>query len=159
MADKSALIAMIRPAVEAADMEFWGLEMTVSSRSALLRVYIEHENGVTVDDCARVSHQISGVLDVEDPITLDYRLEVSSPGWDRPLFTEAQYQRFVGSKLKIKTILPVAGRRNFTGHLNAVTDGKLNIGLTPEDHVELALDQIDKAHVVPDIEAELSKKR
>lgn len=159
MADKSALIAMLKPAVEAAGMEFWGLELLVSQRHALLRVFIEHEDGVTVDDCARVSHQISGVLDVEDPISTEYRLEVSSPGWDRPLFTEQQFARYVGGKIKFKTILPVQGRRNFTGTLDAVQDGTITLALDAETRVNISLSQIDKAHVVPDVQAELSKKR
>lgn len=159
MADKATLEALVKPAVEAAGMQLWGLEYQVLNRRALLRIYIDHADGVTVDDCALVSHQVSGVLDVADPINSDYRLEVSSPGWDRPLFTAEQYIRFVGQSLKVKTVLPVAGRRNFTGLLLQADHEQIVLQLEPEKTVSILLDQIDKAHVVPDIEAELQKSK
>lgn len=159
MADKATLTALVKPAVEAAGMQLWGLEYQVLNRRALLRIYIDHENGVTVDDCALVSHQVSGVLDVADPIASDYRLEVSSPGWDRPLFTAEQFMQFVGQTVKVKTVLPVAGRRNFTGQLQHADAAHIRLQLEPEKSVDIAFEQIDKAHVVPDVAAELQRAK
>jgi len=88
-----ALQAMLAPAVAAVGFELWGVEFFQQGRHSVLRLFIDGPEGVGVDDCARVSHQASGVLDVEDPIAGEYTLEVSSPGWDRPLFTLAHYAR------------------------------------------------------------------
>jgi len=81
------LITMLQPAVEACGFELWGLEFFPQGKRSVLRIYIEGTEGVTVEGCSLVSHQVSGILDVEDPISGEYLLEVSSPGWDRPLFT------------------------------------------------------------------------
>jgi len=159
MADKATLEALVKPAVEATGMQLWGLEYQVLNRRALLRIYIDSPNGVTVDDCALVSHQVSGVLDVADPISSDYRLEVSSPGWDRPLFTAEHFIQFVGQSIKVKTVLPVAGRRNFTGQLVAADHEQITLQIEPEKSVRILVEQIDKAHVVPDVEAELQKAK
>ena len=78
--------ALLEPTIEALGFELWGLEYLSQGRHTLLRLYIDGENGVTVDNCAEVSRHVSGVLDVEDPITGEYTLEVSSPGVDRLLF-------------------------------------------------------------------------
>lgn len=159
MADKATLTALVKPAVEAAGMQLWGLEYQVLNRRALLRIYIDHANGVTVDDCALVSHQVSGVLDVADPINSDYRLEVSSPGWDRPLFTAEHFIQYVGQNIKVKTVLPVAGRRNFTGLLQQADHDQITLQLEPEKSVNIPVEQIDKAHVVPDVAAELQRAK
>lgn len=158
MADKALLTELIKPAVEAAGMEFWGLEF-IAGRRSLLRIYIDHAEGVDVDDCAQVSHQVSGVMEVSDPIKAAYRLEVSSPGWDRPLFVPEQYPRFIGAKLKIRTIIPQEGRRNFAGELLAVEDDSIRLQLDAETQISLKFDQIDKAHIVPDVEAEMRNKK
>jgi ribosome maturation factor RimP len=97
-----------------------------------------------------VSHQVSGVLDVEDPIAGPYDLEVSSPGLDRPLFTAEQFARFIGRKARIRLSVPLAGRRNFSGVLEGVEDNAVLLG---EDGVQfrLSLSAIDKARLVPDV--------
>ncbi|MFN4292135.1 MAG: ribosome maturation factor RimP [Permianibacter sp.] len=159
MADKASLEALVKPAVEAAGMQLWGVEYQVLNRRALLRIYIDSPDGVTVDDCALVSHQVSGVLDVADPISGDYRLEVSSPGWDRPLFTAEQFIQFVGQNVKVKTVLPVAGRRNFTGQMISADSEQITLQIEPEKTVRILVEQIDKAHIVPDVEAELQKAK
>ncbi len=158
MATKDELAALIQPAVAAAGVDFWGLEFLQTQRSSLLRIYIDHADGVTVEDCARVSHQVSGVLDVADPINGEYRLEVSSPGWDRPLFRAEQYPAYVGQKLKVKTLVPLQGRRQFTGVLESCTGGAITLKLSEDKIVTLDFAQIDKAQVVPDYEAEMRKK-
>ena len=88
----------------------------------MLRVYIDSENGVGVDDCAKVSRQVSGVLDVEDPISGEYTLEVSSPGMDRPLFKLSQYQDYIGHVVQLRLRMPFDGRRKFKGVLNGIED-------------------------------------
>ena len=101
---------LLRPTVEALGFELWGLEYRAQGRRTLLRLYIDSESGVTVDDCAAVSHHISGVLDVEDPISGEYTLEVSSPGVDRLLFRLEHYPPYVGEwiELRLRTSKVVA---------------------------------------------------
>ncbi len=144
------LAQMLAPAVAACGVQLWGVEFFPQGRRSVLRVYIDSPEGVTVDMCGVVSHQVSGVLDVEDPIAGEYVLEVSSPGWDRPLYTQEQYRRYVGSQVHLRLCVPVQGRRRYTGLLQSVDEtGKLRL-LVDGNEVELALSQIDKGHVVAD---------
>ena len=139
---------MITPAVEALGYEMWGLEFHGHGRPPLLRVYIDSENGITVDDCAAASRQISGVLDVEDPISSEYTLEVSSPGMDRPLFTLDQFGRYVGEWVKVKLRAPFDGRRNFRGRLNAVEGDEIVVAVDESEYL-LPIELIEKANVIP----------
>ena len=148
MAQASAqLQAIIESAVTALGFELIGIEHLSQGRHSLLRIYIDHEDGIDVEDCAEVSRQVSAVLDVEDPIKGEYTLEVSSPGLDRPLFTEAHYQRYSGSLAEIRLRAPLEGRRKFRGRLQGVSDGKVLIEV---DGVEYAvpLDGIEKANLI-----------
>ncbi|WP_373092214.1 ribosome maturation factor RimP [Zhongshania sp.] len=139
---------LVRPGVEALGYQLWGLDHQSQGRHTLLRVYIDSEEGIGVDDCAKVSHQISGVLDVEDPIAGEYNLEVSSPGMDRPLYTLEQYAQYIGSDISVRLRVPFEGRRKFLGRLTGIEDG--DVVLTAEEHEYLLpFDQIDKANVVP----------
>ena len=146
---EETLKAMIAPVVEALGCEFWGLEYLSSGRSALLRIYIDRdEQGVTVEDCEKVSRQVSSLMDVEDPIRGEYTLEVSSPGLERPLYTLEQFQRYVGEEVAVKLRFPYEGRRKFKGRLNGV-EGE-DILLVVEDHEYLfPVDSVEKANVVP----------
>ncbi|MEN9461286.1 MAG: ribosome maturation factor RimP, partial [Pseudomonadota bacterium] len=104
----TALQQLFEPAVTALGYELVGVErLSFGRRGALLRVYIDSPTGITVDDCGRVSHQISGILDVEEPIKSDYTLEVSSPGLDRPLFALEHYVRFVGKEVSLRLHRPI----------------------------------------------------
>lgn len=143
----SRLHGLIEPVVNALGYELVGIEQTSGGRAAVLRIYIDQEDGITVDDCERVSHQVSGLLDVEDPIRGGYVLEVSSPGLDRPLFRKADFDRFSGSEVKVRLAKPVAGRRNFTGVLRGL-NGNLVVLEVDEDVFELPLDAIQKARLV-----------
>lgn len=109
---------------------------------------VESAQGVTLDDCTRVSRQVSGVLDVEDPIEGEYSLEVSSPGDDRPLFRLEHYQRFIGHLIRVRLVVPIDGRRSVTGHIVAIEDGKV---VVEEDEVqwELSMEQISLGRLVP----------
>ncbi|MBL8398703.1 MAG: ribosome maturation factor RimP [Candidatus Accumulibacter sp.] len=120
-----------------------------SQRGSVLRVFIdkpEKPRGVDIEDCALVSNQLSRVLIVED---IDYdRLEVSSPGLDRPLKKEADYERFAGSEISLKLRLPLAGRRNFSGQLVGVQDGRIRLR-SDSGEFEFDLSDIDKARLIP----------
>lgn len=151
------LQAMIAPAVTALGYELWGVEYHSHGRQPLLRVFIDSENGITVEDCAAASRQISAVLDVEDPISTEYTLEVSSPGMDRPLFTLDQFSRYIGEWVKAKLRAPFEGRRNFRGVLRGVEGDE--VVLVVDDHEYLLpLELIEKANVVPRFEHEKGNK-
>ena len=152
MSKHARLQELIAPAVTALGFEFVGLELIQTGRSTTLRVYIDHPNRVSVDDCAKVSHQIGSVLDVEDPIQNEYRLEVSSPGIDRPLFVPAHYAAVVGQTIKLKLAVPQKGRRNFKGVLVSVDDENIVLDVDGET-VTLPHSQIDRGNLVPDYQA------
>lgn len=139
---------LIEPVVSGLGYELVGVEYISQGRRSVLRIYIDHEDGITLDDCGRVSHQVSGVLDVEDVIRGQYTLEVSSPGLDRPLFTKEQFKRFLGSEIKIRLSVPVDGRRKFKGVLRNVGDTDV---LLQEDDNEISLpfSAIEKANLIP----------
>gem|GEM_PF-16927 len=142
------VLNLIEPAVSSLGFEFVGAEYLPSGKHSVLRIYIDHENGVTLDDCAKVSHQVSGILDVEDIIRGQYNLEVSSPGLDRPLFTKAHFQKFVGSQVKLVLAVAVDGRRKFQGILEQF-DG-VNVVLDVDGStVELPFENIDRANLIP----------
>lgn len=142
------LHAMFLPSVEAMGCELWGIEYVAQGRRSLLRVFIESDQGITVEDCERVSRQISSVLDVEDPITGEYTLEVSSPGADRLLFTLPQFARFIGEQVSVRLRVPFDGRRNFKGLLKAVEDQDVVVEIDAEEYL-LPIDTIEKANIVP----------
>ena len=148
MAGIAQLNTLFAPVVEGLGYEFVGLEYFSGSSPAILRIYIDHEQGITVDDCAAVSRQVSAVLDVEDPIAGEYTLEVSSPGMDRPLFIAAHYQQFIGNKIKCKLRMPQDGRRNFAGKLLEASDDKIVLSVD-NDEFELFIEDIEKANIVP----------
>jgi len=144
------LARLIESAVAPMGYELVGVEYLSNGTSgSLLRVYIDHANGITVDDCARVSHQISGVLDVEDPIRENYSLEVSSPGLDRPLFVRQDFERFAGRGANLKTRSKLHDRRRFKGLLKGTEGDDVLIEVEGE-LFRLPLEQIDKARLVPD---------
>ena len=144
------LTALIEPAVEALGYELVGIEFVARGHHGLLRLYIDNEDGITLDDCEKVSHQVSGVLDVEDPIPGQYSLEVSSPGLDRPLFKAAHYERFAGHEVKLQSNAPVDGRRRFKGILQGIRDNEVVIEVDGKE-VRLPLESIEKARLVPDV--------
>ena len=146
---EAKLAELLEPAIQSLDCELWGLEYLQQGRHGLLRVYIERpETGVTVDDCERVSRQVSSVLDVEDPISGAYTLEVSSPGLDRRLFTLEQCADYVGEQLKVRLRANFDGRRNFSGVLAEIEDGQLVIR-SGEDQYTFPFETVERATVVP----------
>ncbi len=147
-AQRDKLEELLRPGVEALGFELWGVEYQSHARRSMLRIYIDAEQGISVDDCAKVSHQVSGVLDVEDPITGEYTLEVSSPGMDRPLYHLEQYTKYIGSDVSIRLRIAFEGRRKFLGRLVAVEGDEVVIQLDGHEYL-LPFDQIDRAQIVP----------
>lgn len=139
---------MLKPIVESLGCQLWGIDHISQGKHSTLRIYIEREEGVTVDDCAAVSHQVSGILDVEDPISGVYTLEVSSPGMDRPLFTLEHFIAFAGSKVQIRLRVPFDGRRNFKGILNGI-EGEDILLVVEDEEFLLPIDLIDRAQVIP----------
>lgn len=151
MSKEQQLQVMLTPAVTALGYEFWGLEYLTHGRQAVLRVFIDGAKGISADDCALVSRQLSAILDVEDPIAVEYTLEVSSPGMDRPLFTLAQFERYRGEQVRIRLRAPFEGRRNFAGRLVGIEAE--DIVVVVEDHEYLLpIEMIDKAQLVPHFE-------
>lgn len=116
---------LIRPTVESMGYELWGCEYLAQGKHSLLRVYIDKPEGVGVDDCQTISHQISALLDVDDPIPGQYCLEVSSPGVPRPLFHKEHYQRYVGLSVQIKLFRPIIGMRKCEGVIVSADDKAL----------------------------------
>lgn len=147
MANVSQVQELIEPAVTALGYELWGVQLLSQGRHSTLRIFIDKEDGINVDDCAAVSHQVSGILDVEDPIKSQYTLEVSSPGLDRPLFKLEQYQRYVGEDIALRLRVPVDGRRKFSGLLKAVEADNIIVRVEDEEFI-LPFESIDKANVV-----------
>lgn len=140
---------MLAPAVAVAGFELWGVELFQQGRHSVLRLYIDGPDGVGVDDCATVSHQASGVLDVEDPIASEYTLEVSSPGWDRPLFTLAQYGLYTGKEVSLRLASPLNGRRRYKGVVLQVANDVIELQVDGEV-VRVPFATIDKGNVVPE---------
>ncbi|WP_077316203.1 ribosome maturation factor RimP, partial [Vibrio gazogenes] len=114
------LSELLEAPVVAAGYELVGLEFVRAGAHSTLRIYIDHDNGITVDDCAEVSRQVSAVLDVEDPISVAYNLEVSSPGMDRPLFKSEHYEQFIGHEVNIVLKMAVGNRRKWKGIIQSV---------------------------------------
>ena len=143
---REGLTALIEPAVERLGFELVELEYGSGRAHALVRVFIDREGGVTVDDCTRVSRELSALLDVEDPIPTAYTLEVSSPGFDRVLRTRAHFGRFVGSRVFVELKEPRSGRRRYTGRLLTVDDVGIALEVDREQ-VAVAFEEIGKARL------------
>ena len=124
-----------------------GIEYVKNGQNTVLRIYIDSDQGISIEDCERVSHQVNGILEVEDPISSAYSLEVSSPGFDRPLFKQKDFERFVGVKAKVVMKLPIQGRRNFKGLLDGFSEGNILIEVDGEVY-ELPLTKMSKARLV-----------
>lgn len=138
---------MLQGAVEDLDCELWGIECQRAGRFMTVRLFIDKEGGVGVDDCADVSRQVSAILDVEDPIADKYNLEVSSPGLDRPLFTLEQFQRYVGEDIAVHLRIPVLDRRKWQGKLEKIENDMLTLIVDGQEQI-LIFGNIQKANVI-----------
>ena len=125
--DPFGIVPIVEPVIISMGYDLWGVECHTGIKVARVCIYIDRSQGVTLDDCSRVSQQLSAVMDVEDPIDVPYTLEVSSPGINRPLFSIEQMRGTVGSKVKIKTLWLIEERRNICGILEEVQDEEIKV--------------------------------
>ena len=147
MAVSDQIEILVEAPIESLGYMLVGVEYIKNGRDTVLRIYIDAEQGISIEDCERVSHQVGGILEVEDPISSAYSLEVSSPGFDRPLFKQRDFERFIGAEAKIAMKLPVQGRRNFKGQLHGFIDGNIVIDVDGELY-DLPLTKLAKARLV-----------
>ena len=139
---------MLGSTVMALGYELWGVEHIAQGRHSVVRVYIDSPGGITVDDCTTVSQQVSSVLDVEDPITGEYTLEVSSPGMDRLLFKIAQYAGYIGEMVELRLRSAFEGRRKYRGILKGIEGEDVVIQIDDQEFL-LPYGAIEKARVQP----------
>ncbi len=142
---------IIEPVINALGVELDDIEFKKMRGKALLRVFIEKEGGVTIDDCEAVSREIEAVLDVEDPIPCAYVLEVSSPGLDRPLKSEKDFRRFSGRTVRVVTREPVDGQTFFIGRLVEAGDEKISLLLPEKRKVTIPYGNISRARLEVEI--------
>ena len=142
---------LVEPILDELGFELVNVEYLSERGRWVLRIYIDKEGGVTIDDCAMISGELGDLIDIKGIIEHEYVLEVSSPGLDRPLKREADFLRVIGKKIKVRMTVPVNGRRNFSGYLKDMRDQILYIeaegGL-----VTLSWPEIDKANLVYEFE-------
>jgi len=140
------------PILESMGLELVDIEFGKVGRDAILRLFIDKEGGIMLDDCANVSHELSMILDVEDAISCNYTLEVSSPGLDRPLKKPSDYERFSGRLIKVRTYEPLQDdkgnkRKTFLGKLEGLFDGVIRMTLTEGQSASIPLDRVAKANL------------
>jgi ribosome maturation factor RimP len=156
---RDALLRLIEPVVEALEYELVDIEYAQAGRGGVLRIFIDRPAAgagagdaalcVTVDDCARVSHAVSELLEVEDPIKGHYTLEVSSPGFDRILRKRAHFDRFIGERIFAELKLPINGRRRYVGVLKSIAGDAIVVEVDGQAH-DLPLERIQKARLRPE---------
>ena len=144
------LRSLIEPVVTGMGFELWGVEYLTQGRYSVLKIFIDSENGIDVDDCASVSRQVGSLLDVEEPLRGQYTLEVSSPGMDRRLFTFEQFDLMKGFQVKLKLNKPFDGKKRFAGLLVGTEDKEVVLRVGEEETL-FPYEMIDRANVVPEI--------
>lgn len=145
---RAQLEELLAPSIEAMGYTCWGIEYISQGKHSILRIFIEKEDGITLDDCQAVSSQVSGILDVEDPISTEYQLEVSSPGMDRQLFKDWQYEKYKGYVVQLKLNMAFEGKRKYQGLISGMENGDVVIVVDDHEYL-LPLDIIEKAQIVP----------
>ena len=147
---RDQLIELLEPVVSRLGYELWELEYGARPGGGLLRLYIDSPDGISVDDCERVSRAVSEELDAADPISTEYTLEVSSPGLDRVLRTQQHFERFAGEQVKLEMTQAVNGRKRFAGRLTDVSSGEITLEVDGAA-VQLPIAGIHKARIAPDL--------
>lgn len=162
------LLELIAPAVQVCDVDLWGIEFIPQGKRSLLRIYIDKEvdanaepvinedgevelgRGIGVEDCVRVTRQVGAILDVHDPISGEYALEVSSPGWDRQFFHLEQMQDYIGQKVALRLIHAVENRRKFQAILRAVDveAEMIQVEVEKQQILDIDANNIDKANLI-----------
>jgi ribosome maturation factor RimP len=151
---RDALMRLLEPPIEALGFDVVDIEFAQAGRGGILRIFIDRRAtdsgpGITVDDCASVSHTVSQVLETQDPIKGHYTLEVSSPGFDRILRTRAHFQRFIGERIFAELKLPIDGRRRYVGELKSIAGDAIVVEVDGKAH-SLPLERIQKARLRPE---------
>ena len=145
--DSDGLESLFAPIVQGLGFSLWGVVLRSSQHHALVRIFIDHDDGITVDNCSEVSHQLSGILDVEDPISVAYTLEVSSPGLERPLMKREHFEQYVGHTIKVRLSWAVEERKNFLGTLAKINDEDIMMDVDGEV-VEFPLSAVKRANLI-----------
>lgn len=154
--DPYNLSELLSPSIEALGYQLWGIEFHPNSKNAILRIYIDKEDGIGIEDCEIVSNQVAGLLDVHDPITMAYTLEVSSPGLDRYFFTPEQFATYQNQLIAFQLRSAIDNRRRFQGKVVAVTESDLSVVIKLENDqfsdepISVPLSNIDRAQLVID---------
>ena len=143
----SELTALLEPAINALGFRLWGIEYSPQGRYSMLRVYIDKEEGIGIEDCALASRQISSILDVEDPISGEYTLEVSSPGMDRVLFTLDQFNEYLGWQVNVRLTENFENKRKFSGQIKKVVNDEV-VMIIGEEEYTIPYELIDKANLL-----------
>lgn len=150
------LTKLVEPLVESLGYELLLLEFSPQGRSALLRLYLDASDGVTLGDCEAVSREVAALLDVEDPIKVPYQLEVSSPGMDRPLTKPVHFERFAGRKARVELEVPQNGQRRFVGVIVGIAGEAVRL-VAQQGEVQLAFSAISRARLVPDFSSKTAE--
>lgn len=146
---EKAVFDLCEPVAVSYGLELVQVQYRREDRGWVLRIIVDRDGGITVDECGSLSREVSDLLDVEDLIDGSYNLEVSSPGLDRPLTKPADFDRFAGREINLKTLQPVEGRRNFRGTLEGIQNEMVRL-LVDGKNYELEWSLVQKANLVPD---------
>jgi len=145
--DSDGLEELFAPIVQGLGFELWGVQLRTSENHAHLKIFIDHDDGISVDNCSNVSHQLSGILDVEDPISVGYTLEVSSPGLDRPLIKRAHFEKYLGKEIKVRLGWVVKERRNFLGTLTKLDEEDITM-MVDDELIEFPFNAVKRANLI-----------
>ena len=145
-----SLERLLEPVLVGLGCRLWGMEQLTQGKQSTLKVYIDSDDGVGVEDCVRVSRQISSLLDVHDPFDGRYTLEVSSPGLDRRLFTKSQFEEFVGATIRVRLRTPYEGQRRFSGVLSGIEGDDVVLRIDADEEFLFSLGDLDRANVIPE---------
>jgi ribosome maturation factor RimP len=145
------LETLLTPTVAALGLRVWGIEYLGQGKHSMLRIYIDRDEGVTIDDCEAVSKQVSELLDVEEVLTSSYTLEVSSPGMDRVLFKPEQYAESIGETVDVRLNYPFEGRRRVVGALTGLENDEVVVQVEDSEYL-IPLSNVQRARIVPRFE-------
>ncbi len=139
--------ALVQPILDSMGLELFDLVYSQAGKGGVLRIFIDKQEGVTLDDCRQVSRELETLLDVKDVVPGSYRLEVSSPGINRPMRHEADYRKYCGSKIKVKLIRKIADQKTFVGINRGIEQGVLKLEISPEHTMEIPLHAVTRANL------------
>jgi len=145
------LETLLTPTVAALGLRVWGVEYLGQGKHSMLRIYIDRDEGVTIDDCEAVSKQVSELLDVEEVLSSSYTLEVSSPGMDRVLFKPEQYAESIGETVDVRLNYPFEGRRRVIGALTGLENDEMVVQAEDSEY-QIPLSNVQRARIVPRFE-------